>query len=70
MLNSQWPRGADLLGGADAHIELKTGDEDKLKDEIIRLVEVYGFDGTDIDLEQAAIGAANNKTVLPAALKK
>ena len=64
------PRGADLLGGADAHIELKTGDEDKLKDEIIRLVEVYGFDGTDIDLEQAAIGAANNKTVLPAALKK
>ncbi|MBE1043065.1 chitinase, partial [Escherichia coli] len=42
----------------------------RLKDEIIRLVEVYGFDGLDIDLEQAAIGAANNKTVLPAALKK
>lgn len=58
------------LGGADAHIALKTGDEDKLKDEIIRLVETYGFDGLDIDLEQAAIGAANNKTVLPIALKK
>nr|AAC09387.1 chitinase [Serratia marcescens] len=70
VLNSQGRAVLISLGGADAHIELKTGDEDKLKDEIIRLVEVYGFDGLDIDLEQAAIGAANNKTVLPAALKK
>ncbi|MGP2703652.1 chitinase, partial [Serratia marcescens] len=70
VLNSQGRAVLISLGGADAHIELKTGDEDRLKDEIIRLVEVYGFDGLDIDLEQAAIGAANNKTVLPAALKK
>ncbi|CAI0880786.1 Chitinase D precursor [Serratia plymuthica] len=70
VLNSQGRAVLISLGGADAHIELKTGDEDKLKDEIIRLVETYGFDGLDIDLEQAAIGAANNKTVLPAALKK
>lgn len=70
VLNGQGRAVLISLGGADAHIELKTGDEDKLKDEIIRLVETYGFDGLDIDLEQAAIGAANNKTVLPAALKK
>ncbi|CAI0754414.1 Chitinase D precursor [Serratia proteamaculans] len=70
VLNSQGRAVLISLGGADAHIELKTGDEDKLANEIIRLVETYGFDGLDIDLEQAAIGAANNKTVLPAALKK
>lgn len=69
-LNSQGRAVLISLGGADAHIELKTGDEDRLANEIIRLVETYGFDGLDIDLEQAAIGAANNKTVLPAALKK
>lgn len=70
VLNSQGRAVLISLGGADAHIELKTGDEDRLANEIIRLVETYGFDGLDIDLEQAAIGAANNKTVLPAALKK
>lgn len=70
VLNSQGRAVLISLGGADAHIELKTGDEDKLKDEIIRLVETYGFDGLDIDLEQAAIGAADNKTVLPSALKR
>lgn len=70
VLNSQGRAVLISLGGADAHIELKTGDEDSLANEIIRLVETYGFDGLDIDLEQAAIGAANNKTVLPAALKK
>lgn len=70
VLNSQGRAVLISLGGADAHIALTSGDEDKLTNEIIRLVEVYGFDGLDIDLEQAAIGAANNKTVLPAALKK
>ncbi|WP_340637612.1 chitinase, partial [Bacillus thuringiensis] len=57
------------LGGADAHIELKKGDEQLFADEIIRLVEVYGFDGLDIDLEQSAITAGDNQTVIPAALK-
>ncbi|MGL5757255.1 immunoglobulin-like domain-containing protein [Plesiomonas sp.] len=57
------------LGGADAHIELRTGQEQAFADEIIRLVERYGFDGLDIDLEQAAITAANNQTVIPAALR-
>lgn len=70
VLNSQGRAVLISLGGADAHIQLKTGDEDKLTNEIIRLVETYGFDGLDIDLEQTAISSANNKTVLPAALKK
>ena len=57
------------LGGADAHIELKSGDAQKFADEIIRLVELYGFDGLDIDLEGAAITAGENATEIPAALK-
>ncbi len=56
------------LGGADAHIELKTGDEQVFADELIRLTDIYGFDGLDIDLEQAAVTAADNQTVIPAAL--
>ena len=57
------------LGGADAHIELRSGMEQAFANEIIRLVEVYGFDGLDIDLEQLAITAGDNQTVIPAALK-
>ncbi|QGH62016.1 chitinase [Serratia proteamaculans] len=57
------------LGGADAHIELKQGEATKLANEIIRLVEQYGFDGLDIDLEGAAIIAGANQTEIPAALK-
>ncbi len=69
VLNSQGRVVLISLGGADAHIELKAGDEQAFADELIRLVETYGFDGLDIDLEQSAIIAADNKTVLPAALK-
>ena len=57
------------LGGADSHIELHRGQEQAFADEIIRLVEVYGFDGLDIDLEQTAVAAGDNQTVIPAALK-
>lgn len=57
------------LGGADAHIELRKGQEQAFADEIIRQVETYGFDGLDIDLEQAAVTAADNQTVIPAALR-
>lgn len=57
------------LGGADAHIELHAGMEQAFANELIRLVETYGFDGLDIDLEQSAITAGDNQTVIPAALK-
>ena len=57
------------LGGADAHIELQQGDEHAFADEIIRLTDKFGFDGLDIDLEQAAVTAADNQTVIPAALR-
>ncbi len=69
VLNSQGRAVLISLGGADAHIELRAGQEQPLANEIIRLVETYGFDGLDIDLEQSAIDFAANKTVLPAALK-
>ncbi len=68
-LNTQGRSVLIALGGADAHIELKRGDETPFAEEIIRLVEVYGFDGLDIDLEQAAVTAADNQWVIPEALK-
>ncbi|EPU3937292.1 glycosyl hydrolase family 18 protein [Morganella morganii] len=58
------------MGGADAHIALQKGDEEALAQQIIQLVEIYGFNGLDIDLEQAAITAKDNQIVIPAALKK
>lgn len=57
------------LGGADAHIELNNGDEAALAARIIELTNRYNFDGLDIDLEQIAITAADNQTVIPAALR-
>lgn len=69
VLNSQNRVVLLSLGGADAHIELSEGREQALANEIIRLVETYGFDGLDIDLEQRALDFASNKIVLPAALK-
>ncbi|MGL5408852.1 MAG: glycosyl hydrolase family 18 protein, partial [Shewanella sp.] len=68
-LNRQGRAVLIALGGADAHIELRNGQEQELADEIIRLVEKYGFDGLDIDLEQAAVTAADNQIVIPAALR-
>ncbi|GGC88535.1 chitinase [Enterococcus wangshanyuanii] len=68
-LNSQGRAVLLALGGADAHIQLQAGDEQAFANEIIRQVETYGFDGLDIDLEQSAITAGDNQTVIPAALK-
>jgi len=69
VLNAQGRPVLLSLGGADAHVELVAGQEEALAYEIIRLVETYGFDGIDIDLEQNAILSGDNLTVLPAALK-
>ncbi len=68
-LNAQGRAVLISLGGAEAQIELHAGQEDALAYEIIRLVETYGFDGLDIDLEQSAITSAGNTTVIPAALR-
>ncbi len=68
-LNNQGRAVLLALGGADAHIALRKDQEQAFADEIIRLVETYGFDGLDIDLEQTAITAADNQTVIPAALR-
>ncbi len=69
-LNSEGKSVLIALGGADAHIELTQHQEDDFVNEIIRLVETYGFDGLDIDLEQSAIEAADNQTVIPSALRR
>ncbi|AGM25054.1 glycosyl hydrolase family 18 protein [Spiroplasma chrysopicola] len=57
------------LGGADAHVDLKTADTQNFIDKIIELTDKYDFDGLDIDLEQAAINASDNEIVIPNALK-
>jgi chitinase len=69
VLNRQGRAVLISLGGADAEIVLHAGQEQLLANEIIRLCELYGFDGLDIDLEQSAITAADNQTVIPDALK-
>nr|WP_196792631.1 glycosyl hydrolase family 18 protein [Spiroplasma melliferum] len=58
------------LGGADAHIVLTKKQEDAFVAEILRLVKKFGFDGVDIDLEQQAITAGDNQTVIPNTLIK
>ncbi|PVZ11473.1 chitin-binding protein [Pseudomonas sp. URIL14HWK12:I9] len=68
-LNAQGRAVLISLGGADAEIEFREGDEQAFAFELVRLVETYGFDGLDIDLEQSAIKAGANAQVIPAALK-
>lgn len=68
-LNQQGRAVLIALGGADALVELKTGDEQAFAQEIIRLTDKFGFDGLDIDLEQSAVTASDNQTVIPAALR-
>ncbi|BBM04019.1 glycosyl hydrolase family 18 protein [Microbulbifer sp. GL-2] len=68
-LNEQGRAVLIALGGANAHIALRAGDEKSFAEELIRITELYGFDGLDIDLEQAAIEASDNQTVIPAALR-
>ncbi|MBP2169739.1 chitinase/chitodextrinase [Erwinia toletana] len=58
------------LGGTGVHIELAPGEAQKFVDEIIRLVELHGFDGLDISLPGSALAAGANQTEIPAALKR
>lgn len=57
------------LGGAQENIELQAGQEGTLAKEIMRLVDIYGFSGICLNLEQYTIEAGDNQTVIPAALK-
>lgn len=68
VLHSQGRKVLISLGGADAHIELQTHQENAFVNRIIELTDRYAFDGLDIDLEQSAITAAQNRQVIPAAL--
>ncbi|AIW21725.1 DUF5011 domain-containing protein [Vibrio coralliilyticus] len=68
-LNAQGRSVLISMGGANAHIAMQSGDEQPLAEEIIRLTELYGFDGLDIDLEQSAIREKDNEQVIVDALK-
>lgn len=70
MLHGQGRAVALSMGGPDAQIELHAGQEETLTNEIIRLVETYGFDGINLDLEPSALDLADNKRVITTALKR
>ncbi|KAF0851453.1 MAG: chitinase [Spiroplasma poulsonii] len=56
------------LGVADAHIDLKIADLQPFTEEIMNLISMFGFDGIDIDLEQAAIADGENEYIIPQVL--
>lgn len=69
VLHNQGRKVIISLGGAEAHIELHAGDELALATRIKELVDKFSFDGLDIALEKKAMTAADNRTVIPAALR-
>ncbi len=58
------------LGGASEQFTLFKEDEEKFKNEIIRVVDTYGFSGVDIDLEGESVTAGQNQIVIPEALRQ
>ena len=56
------------LGGAGYNISLTQDDKQEFIRETIRVFDKYGFTGMDIDLEDSAMTAADNQTVIPEAL--
>jgi chitinase len=58
------------LGGAHEGIILRESDKPLFKDELMRLIERYGFNGIDIDLEGASISAGDNQSVVPAVIRE
>ena len=58
------------IGGAHQGVFITEDDKQRFKDEILRVVDLYGFMGIDIDLEGTSITAAQNQTVIPAVLRE
>jgi len=56
------------LGGATGHTSLRRAQKDAFRDEIIRLCDVYGFNGFDINLENISVNSGDNQEVVPQAL--
>jgi chitinase len=58
------------LGGAHGDIRVNAIYKQQFKDAVSRAIETYGFSGIDIDLEGESVLAADNATVIPAALRE
>ncbi|MDR1065938.1 MAG: hypothetical protein LBL35_00675 [Clostridiales bacterium] len=58
------------MGGAHGDIRVPRDGKERLKAEIRRVIETYGFSGVDIDLEGESVTAADNPTVIPEALRE
>ena len=66
-------QGRDVLvsiGGAAGHIAIKQADKSAFKQELMGVLEKYGFNGVDIDLEGESVRAADNQTVIPEVLRE
>ena len=68
MLKCQGREALISLGGAGYYIALSKADKQAFINEMIRIIDKYGFTGIDIDLEDDAMTAADNQTVVPEAL--
>ncbi len=56
------------LGGANTYVALSENDQTAFVNQLIDVVNTYGFDGICLDLEGAAVTAADNQEVIPEAL--
>ncbi|MDR1210177.1 MAG: hypothetical protein LBK41_07710 [Clostridiales bacterium] len=57
------------IGGATGHVWVTETRRGELLAEMNRVVDAYGFDGADIDLEGASIHNAGNSRVIPSVLR-
>lgn len=58
------------IGGTHGDISIKEKDKTAFKNELIRIIDKYGFTGIDIDLEGESVKAADNQTVIPETLRE
>ena len=68
MLKCQGKEVLISLGGAYGQVALNESDTQVFANEIIKIVDKYGFAGFDIDLESESMTAADNQKVIPEAL--